>query len=237
MRQNGTVANSTTYVTSDYIAVEGKRTITAHPLALGPIYFSQYDSSKEFITSIQNAQTLTVTLESNTAYVRATFLASNYKTEGQIEYGLTSTEYEPFHYVISEESLPGGIGGGTTRDEVKQIINEEVFPAKLVLPSSLYFKANRQNNLYYKQAIKCSCHDSFDFSVSNATLKVFDRQLSGTPANSSVLIISLRFENLENCCKSCKSNLIYLPILHPIRQLRYWIVGIVYLIWVAGKLN
>ena len=186
LRQNGTVANSTTYVTSDYIAVEGKRTITAHPLALGPIYFSQYDSSKEFITSIQNAQTLTVTLESNTAYVRATFLASNYKTEGQIEYGLTSTEYEPFHYVISEESLPGGIGGGTTRDEVKQIINEEVFPAKLVLPSSLYFKANRQNNLYYKQAIKCSCHDSFDFSVSNATLKVFDRQLSGTPANSSV---------------------------------------------------
>ena len=187
LRQNGTVANSTTYyVTSDYIAVEGKRTITAHPLALGPIYFSQYDSNKEFITSIQNAQTLTVTLESNTAYVRATFLASNYKTEGQIEYGLTSTEYEPFHYVISEESLPGGIGGGTTRDEVKQIINEEVFPAKLVLPSSLYFKANRQNNLYYKQAIKSACHDSFDFSVSNATLKVFDRQLSGTPVNSSV---------------------------------------------------
>lgn len=109
LRQNGTVANSTTYVTSDYIAVEGKRTITAHPLALGPIYFSQYDLNKEFITSIQNAQTLTVTLESNTAYVRATFLASNYKTEGQIEYGLTSTEYEPFHYVISEESLPGGI--------------------------------------------------------------------------------------------------------------------------------
>ena len=133
LRQNGTVANSTTYVTSDYIAVEGKRTITAHPLALGPIYFSQYDSSKEFITSIQNAQTLTVTLESNTAYVRATFLASNYKTEGQIEYGLTSTEYEPFHYVISEESLPGGIGGGTTRDEVKQINHEEVYPAKFVL--------------------------------------------------------------------------------------------------------
>ena len=186
LRQNGTVANNTTYVTSDYIAVEGKRTITAHPLALGPIYFSQYDSNKEFITSTQNAQTLTVTLDSNTAYVRATFLASNYKTEGQIEYGSTATEYEPFHYVISEESLPEGIGSGTTQDEVKQIINEEVFSAKLVLPSSLYFKANRQNNLYYKQAIKCSCHDNFDFSVSNATLKVFDRQLSGTPANSSV---------------------------------------------------
>lgn len=211
--------------------------ITAHPLALGPIYFSQYDSDKTFITSTQNKQTLTITLESNTAYVRATFLASNYKTEGQIEYGSTATEYEPFHYVISEESLPEGIGSGTTQDEVKQIINEEVFPAKLVLPSSLYFKANRQNNLYYKQAIKCSCHDNFDFSVSNATLKVFDRQLSGVPVAASVLIISLRFENLENCCKNCKSNLIYLPILHPIRQLRYWIVGIVYLIWVAGKLN
>lgn len=186
LRQNGTVANSTTHVTSNYIAVEGKRTITAHPLALGPIYFGQYDSNKEFITSTQNAQTLTVTLDSNTAYIRATFLASNYKTEGQIEYGSTATEYEPFHYVISEESLPEGIGSGTTQDEVKQIINEEVFPAKLVLPSSLYFKANRQNNLYYKQAIKCSCHDNFDFSVSNATLKVFDRQLSGTPANASV---------------------------------------------------
>ena len=186
LRQNGTVANSTTYVTSDYIAVEGGKMITAHPLALGPIYFSQYDSDKTFITSTQNKQTLTITLESNTAYVRATFLASNYKTEGQIEYGSTATEYEPFHYVISEESLPEGIGSGTTQDEVKQIINEEVFPAKLVLPSSLYFKANRQNNLYYKQAIKCSCHDNFDFSVSNTTLKVFDRQLSGTPANSSV---------------------------------------------------
>ena len=186
LRQNGTVANSTTYVTSDYIAVEGERMITAHPLALGPIYFSQYDSDKTFITSTQNKQTLTITLESNTAYVRATFLASNYKTEGQIEYGSTATEYKPFHYVISEESLPEDIGNGTTQDEVKQIINEEVFPAKLVLPSSLYFKANRQNNLYYKQAIKCSCHDNFDFSVSNATLKVFDRQLSGTPANASV---------------------------------------------------
>lgn len=186
LRQNGTVANSTTYVTSDYIAVEGGKMITAHPLALGPIYFSQYDSDKTFITSTQNKQTLTITLESNTAYVRATFLASNYKTEGQIEYGSTATEYGPFHYVISEESLPEDIGSGTTQDEVKQIINEEVFPAKLILPSSLYFKANRQNNLYYKQAIKCSCHDNFDFSVSNATLKVFDRQLSGTPANASV---------------------------------------------------
>lgn len=187
LRQNGTVANSTTYVTSGYIAVEGGKMITAHPLALGPIYFSQYDSDKTFITSTQNnKQTLTITLESNTAYVRATFLASNYKTEGQIEYGSTATEYEPFHYVISEESLPEGIGSGTTQDEVKQIINEEVFPAKLVLPSSLYFKANRQNNLYYKQAIKCSCHDNFDFSVSNATLKVFDRQLSGVPVAASV---------------------------------------------------
>ena len=181
LRQDGTVANSTTYVTSGYIAVEGGKMITAHPLALGPIYFSQYDSDKTFITSTQNKQTLTITLESNTAYVRVTFLASNYKTEGQIEYGSTATEYEPFHYVISEESLPEGIGSGTTQDEVKQIINEEVFPAKLVLPSSLYFKANRQNNLYYKQAIKCSCHDNFDFSVSNTTLKVFDRQLSGSP--------------------------------------------------------
>ncbi len=186
LRQNGTVANSTTYVTSGYIAVEGGKMITAHPLALGPIYFSQYDSDKTFITSTQNKQTLTITLESNTAYVRATFLASNYKTEGQIEYGSTATEYEPFHYVISEESLPEGIGSGTTQDEVKQIINEEVFPAKLVLPFSLYFKANRQNNLYYKQAIKCSCHDNFDFSVSNATLKVFDRQLSGVPVAASV---------------------------------------------------
>ena len=187
LRQNGTVANSTTYVTSDYIAVEGGKMITAHPLALGPIYFSQYNSDKTFITSTQqNKQTLTITLESNTAYVRATFLASNYKTEGQIEYGSTATEYEPFHYVISEESLPEDIGSGTTQDEVKQIINEEVFPAKLVLPSSLYFKANRQNNLYYKQAIKCSCHDNFDFSVSNATLKVFDRQLSGVPVAASV---------------------------------------------------
>ena len=186
LRQDGTVANSTTYVTSGYIAVEGGKMITAHPLALGPIYFSQYDSDKTFITSTQNKQTLTITLESNTAYVRATFLASNYKTEGQIEYGSTATEYEPFHYVISEESLPEGIGSGTTQDEVKQIINEEVFPAKLVLPSSLYFKANRQNNLYYKQAIKCSCHDNFDFSVSNTTLKVFDRQLSGVPVAASV---------------------------------------------------
>ena len=186
LRQDGTVANSTTYVTSGYIAVEGGKMITAHPLALGPIYFSQYDSDKTFITSTQNKQTLTITLESNTAYVRATFLASNYKTEGQIEYGSTATEYEPFHYVISEESLPEGIGSGTTQDEVKQIINEEVFPAKLVLPFSLYFKANRQNNLYYKQAIKCSCHDNFDFSVSNATLKVFDRQLSGVPVAASV---------------------------------------------------
>ena len=186
LRQNGTVANSTTYVTSGYIAVEGGKMITANPLALGPIYFSQYDSDKTFITSTQNKQTLTITLESNTAYVRATFLASNYKTEGQIEYGSTATEYEPFHYVISKESLPEDIGNGTTQDEVKQIINEEVFPAKLVLPSNLYFKANRQNNLYYKQAIKCSCHDSFDFSVSNATLKVFDRQLSGVPVAASV---------------------------------------------------
>ena len=186
LRQDGTVTNSTTYVTSGYIAVEGGKMITAHPLALGPIYFSQYDSDKTFITSTQNKQTLTITLESNTAYVRATFLASNYKTEGQIEYGSTATEYEPFHYVISEESLPEGIGSGTTQDEVKQIINEEVFPAKLVLPSSLYFKANRQNNLYYKQAIKCSCHDNFDFSVLNTTLKVFDRQLSGVPVAASV---------------------------------------------------
>ena len=186
LRQNGTIANNTTYVTSGYIAVEGGKMITAHPLALGPIYFSQYDSDKTFITSTQNKQTLTITLESNTAYVRATFLASNYKTEGQIEYGSTATEYKPFHYIISEESLPEDIGSGTTQDEVKQIINEEVFPAKLVLPSSLYFKANRQNNLYYKQAIKCSCHDNFDFSVSNATLKVFDRQLSGVPVAASV---------------------------------------------------
>lgn len=188
LRQNGTVANNTTYVTSDYIAVEGGKMITAHPLALGPIYFSQYDSDKTFITSTQNEQTLlTITLESNTAYVRATFLASNYKTEGQIEYGSTATEYEPFHYVISEESLPEDIGNGTTQDEVKQIINEEVFPAKLVLPKKLYFMVGRQNNLYFKQAIKCPNYENFDFMVSNVSsgLKVFDRQLSGTPTLES----------------------------------------------------
>ena len=187
LRQDGTVANSTTYVTSGYIAVEGGKMITAHPLALGPIYFSQYDSDKTFITSTQNKQTLTITLESNTAYVRATFLASNYKTEGQIEYGSTATEYEPFHYVISEESLPEGIGSGTTQDEVKQIINEEVFPAKLILPKKLYFMVGRQNNLYFKQAIKCPNYENFDFMVSNVSsgLKVFDRQLSGTPTLES----------------------------------------------------
>lgn len=188
LRQNGTVANNTTYVTSDYIAVEGGKMITAHPLALGPIYFSQYDSDKTFITSTKNEQTLlTITLESNTAYVRATFLASNYKTEGQIEYGSTATEYEPFHYVISEESLPEGIGNGTTPEEVGELIDEEVFPAKLILPKKLYFMVGRQNNLYFKQAIKCPNYENFDFMVSNASsgLKVFDRQLSGTPTLES----------------------------------------------------
>ena len=187
LRQNGTVANNTTYVTSGYIAVEGGKMITAHPLALGPIYFSQYDSDKTFITSTQNKQTLTITLESNTAYVRATFLASNYKTEGQIEYGSTATEYKPFHYVISEESLPEGIGSGTTPEEVRELIDEEVFPAKLILPKKLYFMVGRQNNLYFKQAIKCPNYENFDFMVSNVSsgLKVFDRQLSGTPTLES----------------------------------------------------
>lgn len=188
LRQNGTVANNTTYVTSDYIAVEGGKMITAHPLALGPIYLSQYDSDKTFITSTQQIkQTLTITLGSNTAYVRATFLASNYKTEGQIEYGSTATEYKPFHYIISEESLPEDIGNGTTQDEVKQIINEEVFPAKLILPKKLYFMVGRRNNLYFKQAIKCPNYENFDFMVSNASsgLKVFDRQLSGIPTLES----------------------------------------------------
>ena len=187
LRQNGTVANHTTYVTSDYIAVEGGKMITAHPLALGPIYFSQYDSDKTFITSTLNEPTLNITLESNTAYVRATFLASNYKTEGQIEYGSTATEYKPFHYIISEESLPENIGSGTTPEEVGELIDEEVFPAKLILPKKLYFMVGRQNNLYFKQAIKCPNYENFDFMVSNASsgLKVFDRQLSGTPTLES----------------------------------------------------
>ena len=64
------------------------------------------------------------------------------------------------------------------------------------MPSKLFFKVGRQNNLYYKQAIKCPSYDNFDFSVSNTTsgLKVFDRQLSGNPvlASSSVNKLTLR---------------------------------------------
>ena len=187
LNKAGIVVNNDVYVTSDFIAIEGGQTVTAHPLGTGPIYLCQYDSDKTFIVGTLNKQTLTVTLESNTAYIRATFLASNYATEGQIEYGSTATEYEHFRYVISEDSLPEGIGSGTTPEEVGELIDEEVFPAKLILPKKLYFMVGRQNNLYFKQAIKCPNYENFDFMVSNVSsgLKVFDRQLSGTPTLES----------------------------------------------------
>ena len=187
LNKNGIVVNNDVYVTSDFIAIEGGQTVTAHPLGTGQIHLCQYDSDKTFIVGTLNKQTLTVTLESNTAYIRATFLASNYATEGQIEYGSTATEYEHFRYVISEDSLPEGIGSGTTPEEVGELIDEEVFPAKLILPKKLYFMVGRQNNLYFKQAIKCPNYENFDFMVSNVSsgLKVFDRQLSGTPTLES----------------------------------------------------
>ena len=187
LNQGAVVAKNDDYVTSDFIAVEGGQTVTAHPLGMGPIYLCQYDSDKTFIISTLNKQTLTVTLESNTAYIRATFLASNYATEGQIEYGSKATEYEHFRYVISKDSLPEDIGNGTTPEEVGELIDEEVFPAKLILPKKLYFMVGRQNNLYFRQAIKCPNYENFDFMVSNVSsgLKVFDRQLSGTPTLES----------------------------------------------------
>lgn len=182
----GLVANNDVYVTSDYISVEGGQTVTAHPLGTGPIYFCQYNADKELVTSTKNSQTLTVTLESNTAYIRATFLAENYATEGQIEYGSSATEYEPYHLVIADDWLPEDIGNGTTPDEVKQIIAEEVFPMKIILPSKLYFKVGRQNNLYFKQAVKCSPFDNFEFEIlkKNLGLRVYERQLSGTPSSA-----------------------------------------------------
>ena len=193
---SGNISNNDNYVTSDFIEVEGGKKITAYPLGAGPIQFCQYNSDKTLITYTQNKQPLTITLENNTKYIRATFLASNYATEGQIEYGDKVTEYEHFHYIISEESLPDKIENSVTSEDVKQIINDEVFYPKIILPSKLFFKVGRQNNLYYKQAIKCPSYDNFDFSVSNTTsgLKVFDRQLSGNPvlASSSVNKLTLR---------------------------------------------
>ena len=185
---NGNLAQTDSYVTSDYIPVEGGKTVTAHPLGSGPIYFCQYDSEKIFITSTQNKKTLTVALEDNTAYIRASFNTSNYASEGQIEYGAITTVYEPYHLIIKEDWLPEGIGSGTTPEEVKQIVGSEVFPEKLILPSKLYFKAGRQNNLYFKQAIKCSPFDNFEFEIlkTDLGLKVYERQLSGTPSSAIV---------------------------------------------------
>ena len=94
---SGNISNNDNYVTSDFIEVEGGKKITAYPLGLGPIQFCQYNSDKTLITYTQNKQPLTITLENNTKYIRATFLASNYATEGQIEYGDKVTEYEHFH--------------------------------------------------------------------------------------------------------------------------------------------
>lgn len=187
LRQNGTISENLDYVTSDYIPVEGGKTVTAYPLGTGPIQFCQYDSEKSLITYTQNKQLLTVTLEPNTAYIRATFKTSNYATEGQIEYGNSATEYEPFKYIISEDNLPSNIGNGATPNEVRDIISNDVYPAKIVLPANLYFKVGRENNLYFKQAIKSSCNEEFDFSISNAStaLKVFDRQIHGNPTDAT----------------------------------------------------
>ena len=185
---DGTLVSNSAYVASAYIPVVGGEYVTASPLGKGPIGFSQYDKRKTFIKSTrQNVVTLTVKLEANCAYIRSTFEASNYET-AQVEYGQVKTEFEPYQHrkVISEEWLP----------EQKDVVDEEaiskivdaqltgkIFSPKLILPVDIYLKTGRTNNIYVKQATRCSATSEFSYELNVAkVLKAFERQMSGVPS-------------------------------------------------------
>lgn len=181
---NGIVSSNPKYVTSEFVPVRGGEIITAYPLALGPIYFCQYNSAKEFIQSTTNKQTLTVTLNQDCAFIRATFSVLNYETEAQIEYGSVATEYEPYQLVIDNNWLPENMTNAVDGKGVIDIINEQLFAdKKIVLPSTIYLKVDteKRNNIYIKQAVKCSSLSDININIASSPLGLymFNRQLSG----------------------------------------------------------
>lgn len=189
LHTSGIIAQNADFVTSDFIPVKGGKTVTAYPLALGPIYFSEFDSDKTFIKGTVNKQQLTIALSENCAFIRATFLKSNYEAEAQIEYGDIKTEYEPYHLIIDSNWLPENVKNAVNKKEVADIISEQLYSnTKLILPSTLYANVDTEKrcNIYIKQAIKCSCLDNrigIRIYSTDSGLKMYDRQLSGLIRN------------------------------------------------------
>ena len=199
---NGGVYGNQKFVTSKFIPVRGGETITAYPLATGPIYFCQYNSAKEFIQSTTNKQTLTVTLNQDCAFIRATFPVSNYETEAQIEYGSVATKYEPYQLVIDNNWLPENMTNAVDCEGVINIIDEQLFAdKKIVLPSTIYIKVDneKRNNIYIKQAVKCSSLRDINIDIASVPLGLymFNRQLSGittTEASADCRITARSFD-------------------------------------------
>lgn len=120
--------------------------------------------------------------ESDGAYVRWRIDSEDVNKNIQVEYGSEATEYEPYtDPYMPNKYLP------------KEVVREYT---TLILPTNLYFMANKKQNLYYRQAINCSSQKKdVLFQESRSDYPVYDRQLNGTLSteitfNNTLKIIS-----------------------------------------------
>lgn len=216
---DGTKTTNSGYKTVQYIPVEGGKQITASPLATGPIGFCEYDEDKAFIksTTVSGQETLTITTDKNCRFVGASFFDADID-KAQVEYGSQATEYEPYtsKKIISPDYLPGDIGNGITEEEAQKLIDSSIDKAitnnvPLVLPSNLYFKMGRINNLYFRQAIKCSVlDDRLSLSTSDLTLDVVDELINIIPTTENNFAVTFIVRDFEKEVSSVDCNISYI---------------------------
>lgn len=94
----GATSSNSSYNTSDYIPIIGGKNVIIADSSVSSnktYVLCQYDSTKTYITGVsQYTSGLTVTLESNTAYVRVAY--NKVLTKPQLEYGSTATPYSTY---------------------------------------------------------------------------------------------------------------------------------------------
>lgn len=144
------IINSGSYDTSDYIPVTPGRSYT---ISFGrSIAF--YDSNRTFVSAFSLGSTNPiVVITAQEVYIRVSFTKSNINI-AQIEEGDTSTEYEPYKWVISNEMIGNnaiaieklkGLVAGKNKFNKNNIISGYLDPSTLQLTGSTYWASEYIN--------------------------------------------------------------------------------------------
>ena len=176
------------YEVTDYIRLsEGQNiTISNTGTTAGVFGIYTYDANKNWISTFQSSSSslALITGQAGSYYIRLSVLKST-RDVFQMEYGIYSTDYQPYRLVSSQESLP---------DRLHQT-------NKIVLPGKIYMKSNATPSMYLDNFVSAPIKEPKSLYF-NGKGKLYERQwnfegkVAGTTSEVVIDYLSDKVEQL-----------------------------------------